>query len=102
MHEVVLAMALRCCRECRDNVPTNIEEARELECETCSPDGKRFWSFDCVSPGNEHVDVMDEFGRWLIHKRHKKFTVIAHNLKGYVSRTKRVVFVCFELCLFQV
>lgn len=76
-HKVVLACALRCCKVCREEIPATREEALDLECEECSPDGKRYWEFGIYDP-----DPLKSFGKWLIHRRHRGFSVIAHNLKG--------------------
>ncbi|EFP06525.1 hypothetical protein CRE_08364 [Caenorhabditis remanei] len=78
----VLFVALRCCPECTTFIPNDIEQARNMVCSKCAPDG-RLKVIECITIENRNVDVGSEMTKWLFADHHQGAVVVAHNASGY-------------------
>ena len=94
-HEPNFVVAHSICNQCEDNPVT-----AEATCKNCGSrcmlcdkfnEKEKDWERDpCKGCGKRQVifrgpDTKNLFCKWLIHKQHKDFTVIAHNARGYDS-----------------
>ena len=94
-HEPNFVVAHSICSQCQDNPVTATATCKKCgsRCMLCDKfnDKEKDWEKDpCKGCGKRQVifrgpETKTLFCKWLIHKQHKDFTVIAHNARGYDS-----------------
>ena len=94
-HEPNFVVAHSICSQCEDNPVTATATCKNCgsRCMLCDKfnEKEKDWEKDpCKGCGKRQVifrgpETKTLFCKWLIHKQHKDFTVIAHNARGYDS-----------------
>ena len=94
-HEPNFVVAHSICSQCEDNPVTATATYKKCgsRCMLCDKfnEKEKNWEKDpCKGCGKRQVifrgpETRTLFCKWLIHKQHKDFTVIAHNARGYDS-----------------
>ncbi|EFO85376.1 hypothetical protein CRE_26884 [Caenorhabditis remanei] len=77
----VLFVALRCCSDCSTIIPNDIEQARNMNCSKCAPDG-RLKVIECITIENRNVNVGSQMTKWLFADHHRGAVAVAHNASG--------------------
>ncbi|EGT35888.1 hypothetical protein CAEBREN_04170 [Caenorhabditis brenneri] len=78
----VLFIAIKYCKKCSTTIPTTLEEAQTMSCDTCSKNG-RCKVIDCIRDGNRFINVAKEATEWIFSNENTGFVGIAHNASGY-------------------